>query len=198
MAPEAEDQFRLRVTSLFQALVTLGERINKETETQLDKRPLINWAVLFAKPGPWQSVRGMQLWSRKPGAEDSPPDIAMDHGLTSQVNGFADLSLMGRKRFTRLAVLYKIGSETETRVKGKRVIRLDEKFVEELLAGPPDIPPEESENAFPIHFPDTYPDGYPDCENREHFEKQSYPDSENRDSDRESNRERLSDDTEPF
>lgn len=135
----ARDTFRARVAQLLWSHVTLGEtyREGDREFTRTERRPLILWATRFAKPGGWQDVRGYQIWVRQDG--HGAPELSLDHLLTGQVPGFRDLQDYGQKRFARLARVYEVGeSSDDTRVQGRRLIRLYQAFVDELLDMPDD------------------------------------------------------------
>ena len=109
----AEDEFRRRIGAALLTFVSLGNTYVGQDgvpQTIVERRPLLVWAQMFAKPGGWQSVRGYRLWSRQ---EGEPPDrrcrVALRAELFGQLPGHSDLAQMSQRRLTELCELYGIG-----------------------------------------------------------------------------------------
>jgi hypothetical protein len=135
-APAGED-FRAAVAAVLYRIVTLGHTYRKGSaeETKIEHRSLIDWCVLFAKPGRWESVRSYKLWTRRP-AEGEYPEVALNVGLFGQVPS-GGLAKLKPKQFARQAGLYGVGAAgDDCRPCGARAVRLDPAFVAELLARP--------------------------------------------------------------
>src|SRR5205823_883166 len=83
----AEEEFRRGVAVGLHEQVTLG-RDGQDPE----RRSLIDWAELFAKPGPWRQVRSYTLWCRRE-AEGAPAAVAVRVELFGRVRlgGLADM-----------------------------------------------------------------------------------------------------------
>jgi hypothetical protein len=132
----AEEEFRGRVAATLLTHVNLGKRYDTRagegTETQ--RRTLIDWCRVFAKPGKWADVRGYQVWCR------SEPDgkllVAVRRELFGQLQGFADLAGLSATKFTQLMERYRVGEGD--RVRGARAVVLTDDFVGYLLARPCD------------------------------------------------------------
>jgi hypothetical protein len=136
----AEQEFRDRVAAALLTHVTLGKhydagaRDDEGTETQ--RRTLIGWCSVFAKPGKWADVRGYQCWCRREGP-DAPVQVAIRKGLFGQLQGFTDLAKLSATKLTQLMERYQVGEGgAENRVKGPRSIVLTPDFLAYLLARP--------------------------------------------------------------
>jgi hypothetical protein len=102
--------------------------------TEVQRRPLIEWARLFAKSGRWADVRGRRLWSRK---EGDPPQlrVAFRVELFAQAH-VMELARMTPRHFGELCVLYGVGRPVRVQGGDKRAVELADEFVADLLAMP--------------------------------------------------------------
>src|SRR5262249_48248866 len=98
------------------------------------RRSLINWCQLFAKPGKWKSVRSLALWTRLD--EDGRLRVAIHKNLFGQIRRAAPCE--SHRRFAALAERYDVGTLADGRPGGSRAVDIDPSFVAELLAGPVD------------------------------------------------------------
>ncbi len=69
----AAEEFRRKVAAGLHTHVALGNYRQDAGETVVERRTLLNWASLFAKPGAWKQVRTYLLWCRLDGNDPSPP-----------------------------------------------------------------------------------------------------------------------------
>jgi hypothetical protein len=135
---EARDEFRDRVSAALLSIVCLSYKPSSSSgheAAQVQRRSLINWCQVFAKPGRWQGVRSYQLWTRLD-QEAGPLRVALRTGLFSQVQGCAQLARLTQNRFTRLCEKYGVG--TKDRVQGQRAVVLCDDYVQDVLATPQD------------------------------------------------------------
>jgi hypothetical protein len=137
----AEEEFRDRVAAALLTHVNLGKHYDGKgggegTETQ--RRTLIGWCHIFAKPGKWADIRGYQVWCRREGP-DAPLQVAIRKGLFGQLQGFADLARLSATKLTQLMERYQVGQGgAENRVKGARAIVLTDDFLAYVQARPLD------------------------------------------------------------
>jgi hypothetical protein len=127
--PDARaDLFRKHVRILLSSHVTFGGIYGKDgEEKEHERRPLLQWASWFAKPGPWQDVRGYYIWSKRD-AQDQV-QVAIRVELAHQVhqsNLFGDIS---QNKFGRLCQMYDVGvtkyrDDTPVKVAGERAVLL--------------------------------------------------------------------------
>jgi hypothetical protein len=142
----ASDEFRAKVAAGLHTHITLGHttKDDKGTVTEAERRSIINWATLFAKPGPWKSIRNYLIWCRLDQTEDGRTvlRIALRVGLFASGQAhLRSLAEMGQYRFAQLCELYGVGTAKDAagnglRACGQRVVELTPEFIEELLAGP--------------------------------------------------------------
>jgi hypothetical protein len=140
----AAEEFRAKVAAGLHTHVALGykhtDKDTGEEMTDVQRRSLINWAKVFAKCGPWQSVRNYLLWSRLD--EQGVLCIAIRVGLFASGQAHLRcLAEMGQYRFAQLAELYGVG--TAQRACGQRVVELAPEFIAELLTGPAQEQPQQ-------------------------------------------------------
>ncbi len=138
LAPDAGQEFRRRVASGLNTLVSMGNRIEDargRTETEVERRSLLHWCQLWAKPGPWRQVRSFSCWIC---SEGPPPAgrlrIAIRCELFDQLHRGDPLSAIGAPKFTRLCGMYDVGGPLKAG--GERAVELSAEFLAELLAGP--------------------------------------------------------------
>jgi hypothetical protein len=134
IAGDAAAAFRRKVAAAFFAQLTLGEeREDKEHgkfEIQV-RRSLVEWCVVFAKPGSWKSIRSYLCWSMR--GEDGEVRIALRSGLFGQV-GPRELAEYTQREFANLAEMYDVGACD--RACGQRVVELAADFIAELRVAP--------------------------------------------------------------
>lgn len=134
----AGEAFRAAVGAVLHRIVTLGHEVRQGStaETKIEHRSLIDWCVLFAKPGKWQAIRSYQLWTRKSDETPDLPDVAVRANLFRQVQS-GELAKLSPKQFAHLARMYDVGAaDDDCRPGGARAVRLAPAFVADLLARP--------------------------------------------------------------
>jgi putative DNA primase/helicase len=136
IAGSAREQFRETVAN---ALLTMQHfqvqhrGPDRTDHAEVQRRSLIAWCVLWAKPGKWASVRTLRLWCRRDAHGDL--HVAMHQSLFGQINRTAPWS---HRRFVQLCELYEIGTSAPERPGGWRAVELTSEFIADLLAGPID------------------------------------------------------------
>jgi hypothetical protein len=140
IAEDAESDFRRQVAAVLYSELPLGHEIKdgKETVCRVERRSLIDWCALFARPKKWGDIRGRQIWCMR--GEDNRLRVALRLGLFGQV-GNGTLAAMTPKRFAALAQRYGVATEEGLKLRqedGKqcRGIELHPEFVAYLLARP--------------------------------------------------------------
>jgi hypothetical protein len=140
----AEEEFRGQVAAALLTHVTLGKHFDPKdpggegTETQ--RRTLIEWCRLFAKPGKWADVRGYLCWCRK--APSGELQLAIRRELFAQLQGSASLAALSATKLTQLMERYQVGEGgDDNRVKGARTIVLTDDFLAYVQARPLDTLP---------------------------------------------------------
>ena len=99
----------------------------------MQRRALIEWCRLFARPGQWQSIRSYRIWCRTaPGGE---LEVAI-HAARILGSWRSGTGLGTHRRLAELAEAYGVGQRGRT--SRSRVIVLSREFVAEVLAGPCD------------------------------------------------------------
>ncbi|HJT79198.1 MAG TPA: hypothetical protein VJ739_18525 [Gemmataceae bacterium] len=142
----AQDEFRSGVAGALHTLVPLsyGYQRGKSEPNEIQRRSLIDWCQLFAKPGPWARIRSYQLWTRRdagPAGGVGTLRVVLRVELFQQLKD-PRLSRLTPNKFGRLAENYGVGTgEKNLRVQGRRAVELTEEFINELLATP--APPDE-------------------------------------------------------
>jgi hypothetical protein len=134
----AAEQFRARVKAALLTIVSLGYayRQGKDERTEVERRPVIKWAIAFAKDGAWGDMRGLSIWSRR---EKGTRRLR----VAIQVSLFRQIHAAGlpetQRQFAGLARLYGVGRERNgTKIKGgrDRALELTEEFLAELTEAP--------------------------------------------------------------
>jgi hypothetical protein len=134
------DEFRSLVAGALHSIVSLvvnfkrNRRDGREAEdSQAENRSLLHWAWLFAKRGPWKSVRSYLLWFRLDDKDQLVlalhPDLFKQKGVHA-----GRLQGMTLRKFAPLAVLNSVGTcSDDERPTGKRAVVLDREFIDEIL-----------------------------------------------------------------
>lgn len=107
---------------------------------EFERRPLIDWCRILAKPGPWRDVRGFKCWFkiREKGGGEIELAVAVRHELFSQTSADRRLMEMGPNTFARRCQRYGVGSSTrDGRPHGQAAVILAPEFVADLMAGLP-------------------------------------------------------------
>jgi hypothetical protein len=133
----AREEFRSRVGAALVDFVPLAYSYKAKDggdRTEVQRRPLLEWAKMFAKVGAWQSVRGYRLWSRVDG---DPPTVrvALRVELFSQAH-IPELARLTQRRFSDLCLLYGVGDPCKVSGGDSRAVELDGSFLRGLMAEP--------------------------------------------------------------
>jgi len=134
IAETAAEQFRNFMASALMTMEAFGHRHNGQEREDIQRRSLIEWCRAWAKPGKWQSVRSLKLWTRID--EHGRLRIALNHLLFGQIRRPAPWG--SHRKFAKLAELYDIGVRAPERPGGSQAVDLQPDFIAELLAGPVD------------------------------------------------------------
>jgi hypothetical protein len=127
---DAEEEFRRQVRTALLTRITIGCR-NEHGQLEQQTDTLIYWARLWAKPGPWQDVRGHQLWTRLDATGGL--QVALRVELFHQVRQ-PGLGQMKQRAFTDLCVKYGVGEPGKAC--GDRAVVLLADFLNDVLAEP--------------------------------------------------------------
>jgi DnaB-like helicase N terminal domain len=131
IADAAGEQFRGAVAQLLAAIESLSYRRDGAERTEVQRRSLIDWCKLFARAGPWRSVRSLAIWCRLDG--DGRVAIAIHQRLAGQV-GRGHLLPYTHRRLVQLAEMYGVGSGRRT--SSARILELTPEYIAEQLAQP--------------------------------------------------------------
>lgn len=147
----AEDDFRLQLARALTTIVSLGNTYQGDgggEETRVERRSLLQWAALWAKPGPWKPVRSYALWCRRDEAGLLRICLRVELFGTGQLPNCSLRDLPARK-FALLCAHYRAGAAgDDARPCGQRAVELLPAFVAGLLTGP----------ALPVAAKDEVPD----------------------------------------
>jgi hypothetical protein len=147
VSDHAREEFRAKVAGALLTLVPLSYAYRDgdgEDRVEVQRRPLIDWARLFAKKtGKWESVRGYRLWSK---LEGEPPQlaVALRVELFRQAH-CADLAHLSARHFSDLCALYDVGLPCRVKGGSARALELAPGFLADLLAGPEQRPEQTQE-----------------------------------------------------
>jgi len=132
ISASAEEQFRRQVAACLFAQVVFAQVVDAKTgAAEQQRRTLLQWCQLWAKPGKWEQVRSALLWCRKD--TGGQLCLALRVELFGQY-GPRELTSLSQRAFGRLAELYGVGEAQ--RAAGERVVELSQAFVETLRTGP--------------------------------------------------------------
>jgi hypothetical protein len=141
ITPAAEEEFRTKVQAGLFHLEALGygHKHGREqpTDQEVQRRPLIEWCNLFAKPGRWQSVRPHvnSVWCRRDDA--GLLQVAVRKDLFGQIPGCADIARLSQNAFSSLCEKYQVG--TAGRAGGERAVELSRGFIAEMFLRPDEV-----------------------------------------------------------
>jgi hypothetical protein len=123
IANSAAVDFGGHVAAALYAIVNFGYKHERNEQTQVERRSLIDWCVLWAKDGDWARVRSYTLWTCR---ERLMVKIALRVDLFRQV-GHKELGGLDQRRFSQLCEQYQVGRSG--RAGGQRVVELDPLFL---------------------------------------------------------------------
>jgi hypothetical protein len=135
ISTSAEEEFQAKVRATLLHLEAIGYRRNGDQgEQEVQRRSLIDWCNLFAKPGRWQSVRPYTnlLWTRR--GDDDSLQVALRADLFRQIPGCAELARLKQSAFSDLCERYGIGDSI--RAGGERAVVLSTRFLAGIFAQP--------------------------------------------------------------
>jgi hypothetical protein len=144
----ARDEFVRALTAALVTMVPLSYRHGNDGQPEeVQRRPAIEWARMFAKGPKWESVRGYRIWSRKDGGVTR---VAIRTELLSQLNARA-MTGLSQTAMSKLCVLYGLGQPCKVQGGDARATELTTEFLADLLAGPadPDVRTPEGETHAP-------------------------------------------------
>jgi putative DNA primase/helicase len=136
MVEPAREEFAGRLSAGLLTMVPLSYtyRENGEERVEVQRRPILEWAGMFAKPGRWEGVRGYRIWSRK---EVDRIRIAIRTELFGQLSARV-LAGTTQAKLTSLCVLYGLGAGCHVQGGDLRATELTADFLSDLAAGPED------------------------------------------------------------
>jgi hypothetical protein len=142
VADAAQEEFRAKVADALHTPVSFGRHYDKDdpggegTDTQ--RRSLIEWCLIWAKPGSWKKAR-LLAWTKLEGGDgprESRLRVAVRPEVFGQLAKGCELSRLGQNKFTRLAERYGVGAAQKAG--GRRVVELTPEFIQSLLVAPVD------------------------------------------------------------
>ena len=133
----AGEEFRRQLSAALLTLHTLGkdvvgkDRLGREkTETEVERRTILEWVDRFANTTKWTDVRSLCVWGCRD--KDGALRVAIRAELFSQIHA-PDLSKIAPKRLAELCTLYGLGSRCKVEGGDTRAVELEPGFVQELL-----------------------------------------------------------------
>lgn len=133
----AQEEFQDKLAAALLTMVTFGisqhQRRGHDPDQESQRRSLVEWANLWAKPGPWKAVRSYRLWCRRD-QEGGRLLLCLRSDLFGQLPNCA-LSGIG-KRFAVLARQYGVALPGRARPQGREAVELCPDFIDGLLSGP--------------------------------------------------------------
>jgi hypothetical protein len=145
----AAEQFKNAVAGALLTLEAFSYKYKAdsgEERSEVQRRSLLSWAQMFAKPGNWDKVRTLSLWSKKD--KSGAVCIAMHVSLFGQLRR-PDLAKWNHRKFTQFCEMYGVG--VSSKAGRSRAVVLCPEFIADLLAGPVDgdVDGEVDGHAFP-------------------------------------------------
>jgi hypothetical protein len=130
---DAGQEFRGKVAAGLFAQATYGVDVERDghREKEQQRRTLLQWCQLWARPAGWGQVRSALLWCRK--GERGRLEVALRVELFGQF-GPRDLAGLSQRKFADLWELYGVGEAQKAC--HRRVVLLAQEFLAELLTGP--------------------------------------------------------------
>jgi hypothetical protein len=124
----AREEFAGQIAAVLHTIMPFGTHIQAGHETKVERRSLINFCELWAKPT-WGQIRSLNLWCRRVAGV---LEVALRRELFAQINR-SELAKLSATKLTQLCERYKIGRGTI--VLGRRAIVLEAAFTAEHVAG---------------------------------------------------------------
>lgn len=129
----AAEQFRAAVADALMTMESFSYHSTREGRGEVQRRSLISWCQLWARVGPWQSVRSLALWCRQDA--ERRLCVAIHVRLWGQIRR-GGVMTMSQRKFGQLAQCYGVGRAGKAG--GSRAIELLPEYVAGLLASPAD------------------------------------------------------------
>jgi hypothetical protein len=139
---DAREVFRRLVRDALLCEVTLSRTVKagpRTEESRVERRTLIDWCRVFARPGPWRAIRGKKCWCKvvEIAGGELVLKVAVRQELFAQMRSDPLLIKMTPSTFTRRAQRYGLGtSEREDRPHGYTAVVLADDVVAELTGNP--------------------------------------------------------------
>ena len=133
IAESASEQFQAAVADAMMTVESFSYKHRSGTgdRESIQRRSLIDWCRLFAKPGRWQSIRSLSLWCRLDKTDHL--QVAIHHRLFGQIRR-GNLAPSTHRRFVQLCELYSVGKAGRT--SRARFVELSPEFIADLLDTP--------------------------------------------------------------
>jgi hypothetical protein len=126
----AEEEFRGRVARALHTLFSFSPWI-RTGEREIERRSIIAWCDLLAKPGNWAQLGSLLVWMRRDVAGSL--HVAARAELFTQTN-VNELARLTQRKFAALAERYGVGTKgPECRPGGQWAVELMPAFLQELL-----------------------------------------------------------------
>jgi hypothetical protein len=135
IADKAAEQFKTRLADGLMHIESFSHRYcsGKEEKHEVQRRSLIEWCHLFAKPGPWKGVRSLSLWCCLD--DKGQLRVAVHQRLFGQIRR-GNLGPSTHRGFAQLCELYGAGSAGRT--SRARFVELSPEFLRDLIETPCD------------------------------------------------------------
>ena len=129
IAESAGNAFRAAVGDALMSIEPLAYKHGPDERAEIQRRSLLDWCTLFAKPGPWRRIRSLSIWCK---SSNVGLAIAIHPRLFAQIrrSGLAS----DYSQFKELAERYNVGIEGRT--SQSRFVELTADFIGELQSGP--------------------------------------------------------------
>jgi hypothetical protein len=136
VATPARESFRaLMVRALLTEIALQYRHQGDGTVDDVQRRPLIDWAKLFAKKGVWADVRRLRIWSRLDG-EPARLRVALRAELFGGQVRCAELAKLSPTEFAGLCEAYGVGLRCKVQGGATRAVELCPEFLDEVFAVP--------------------------------------------------------------
>jgi Primase C terminal 2 (PriCT-2) len=136
----AADQVRRRLASALYHVVALGHTYKDADgveRTEVQRRSLLDWCQLLARPSPWKDIRSYCVWCRLTAPRDQGGrlQVAVRVELHTQV-GPRELADLPHRAYAEQAEVYGVGRKAKAG--GQRAVVLADDYLAGLLEAPDD------------------------------------------------------------
>src|SRR5262249_33684851 len=111
IAEGAADTFRSVVSDLMGHMEALSYKRDQHERMEIQRRTLLSWCAMLAKPMKWGQVRSLALWCRR--SANGQLEVAINQRLFAQVHR-SSLAPYSHRRFAKLCQQYGIGQAGRT------------------------------------------------------------------------------------